>query len=173
MSFWFDLWMLILLGVGIVIVTRIGQELKLFAIKDTFASKYLFFIVIVGFYLFSGSLFCGFSAAGVNPFGFLGILNDWFFNWVKTELFAEYYADPSVATATSTEFMYSSGMHWLKDAGAAPFNDLAGLIQHPFHLFIGIALFMMYPYFLRWGVRLGQLMFGTRPGKKGFISVLF
>jgi hypothetical protein len=172
MSFWLDWWLLIVYGVAITIITRILQHLKIAAKKDTLFNKYLFFIIIIGFYVFSVGLFCGFSAqpGGVNPFGFLGNVNDMFFNWIKTSLYPAYYqANP---TFTSTEFMFSSGEEWLKNMGAAPFDNLQGLLQHPFHLFVAIGLFMMYPYFLRWGVRLGEMMFGSKPGKKGMLGIL-
>jgi hypothetical protein len=169
MSYWLDWWMLIGIGVIIVLITRLLPKIGIKLSPDSYLPKYLFVLTILLFYIFSGSLFAGFSEDGSNPLG-LGTVNDFFFGFIKTYLYPNYYA--AHPNATSTEFMYSSGEQWLKDAGAAPFDDLEGLAHHPFHLFVGVFLFMLYPYFLRAGMRLGEILFGSKPGKKGIIHLL-
>ncbi len=173
MSFFLDCWMLILYGIAITIITRLLQKCGIAAKTDSMVSKYFFFILIIGFYIFSVGLFCGFTAApgGVNPFGFLGYVNDWFFNWIKTSLYPAYYAAHPLAT--STEFMFTSGEPWLANLEGANYNTLAEVAQyHPFSVFVAIGLFMLYPYFLKWGVRLGEILIGSKPGKRGLLGML-
>ena len=117
------------------------------------------------------SLLCGFSAqeGGTNPFGILGYLTDWLFSIIKN-MNPEYYA--IYPDATSTEYMFSSAQFWLKDSGAATFNDLAGLSLRPWHLFLAVCLISILPITLYIGIRIGEMLFGTKLGKKGLIGML-
>jgi hypothetical protein len=95
---------------------------------------------------------------------FLANLNDWFFGIAQWFYSPYYILNPA---ANSTEFMYSSGQVWLREALGISFYNLSGLTQHPFALFLGIIVFCSYPLWLKLGVWLGELMFGSSIGKKG------
>ncbi len=94
----------------------------------------------------------------------LANLNDWFFEKIRT-LWGGYYEINS--NATSTEFMFSSGQNWLRNAANIEFSNLSELSEYPGYLFFAIIMFCFYPYLLHSGVQLGELLFGSKPGKPG------
>ena len=149
-------WLLLIFGIAISLIKQILPRIGIKLGKDSFFTKYASILTLLLVYCISLSLFCGFSVGGI--FGIIQAMNP------------EYYA--LYPDATSTEFIFSGASFWLKDLGAAPFSDLGGMVQYPFHLFVGILIFCAYPLFLRWGVRLGEVLFGSKPDKKGALSLL-
>ena len=150
-----------LIGVGIFIAIMC----RVFYKEDSFLHFSLGIMTLVVFFALSIALFCDLNA---NDHGFLGTANEIFFGFVKEYGFKEYYQNHP--DATSTEFMYSSGLEQLKPF--VPFDDLEGLAQHPLHLFFGILMFITYPGWLILGVKIGHLMFGRKPGDKGVLGFL-
>lgn len=159
MSFFLD-W-LMLIGMGIFI----ALACKLFYKEDSFLKYTLSILVLVAFYIFSIGLFCELNG---KDHGFLGSINDFFWGIMRDQMFTDYYNKHP--NATSTEFMYSSGLEQLKPL--VPFDDLAGLATHPLHLFFGICMFVCYPGFLYLGTQVGFLIFGRKPGDKGVLGFL-
>ncbi|MHA1758560.1 MAG: hypothetical protein ACTSVV_17480 [Promethearchaeota archaeon] len=159
MSFFLDWWMLIVIGVVIALFSKIFYK------EDSFLKYTLSIIALVVFFTFSIALFCQLNG---KEHGFLGALNDFFWGFVKDVAFKDYYQKHP--NATSTEFMYSSGIEQLKPY--VPFDDLEGLVKHPLHLFFGICMFISYPGWLYLGTQLGFLLFGRKPGDKGALGFL-
>lgn len=170
MSFWLDWWLLLTSGFIIVGITqslpKLGLQLNEY--NNRWMKRILMLIFLSVFYLFSIGLLAGFTqgAQGGTPIGpsWLGWLNDHFFGEIQ-QFFAPYYE--MHPNATSTEFMFSSAQPWLRDLLNIQFDNLSGLAQQPMHLFAAVALFSLYPYWLFVGVKLGELLFGSKPGKKG------
>lgn len=150
-----------LIGLGVII----ALFSKLFYKEDSFLKYWLSIITLVVFLMFSIGLFCGLNG---KDHGFLGTMNDFFWGMIKNVMFKDYYEDHP--NATSTEFMYSSGLEQLK--AFAPFDDLAGLAKHPLHLFFGICFFITYPGWLYLGTQIGFLIFGRKKGDKGALGYL-
>ena len=172
MSFWLDWWMLISIGLVITLIVRnlskVGVKWNNYTLL--WFRRLVLIVVIIIFYLFSVGLFCGFTHYGgpggnqtVGP-DWLATLNDWFFGLIKWFWAPYYQLYPS---ATSTEFMFSSAQPWLRNLLNIQFNDLAGLTDQPLYLFFSIIIFALYPWFLRLGALMGEMLFGTKPGKKG------
>ena len=176
MSFWLDWVLLLFLGIIIVGITKILGRIGL--IKDEYRDKWikrwLMGIGILVFFLLSIALFAGFTMGtdGNSPNGpvLLCKMNDSFFSLIKW-FYGPYYA--MHPNATSTEFMFSSGEEWLRNLAHIQFNNLAELGNYPMHLMVGIFLFTLYPILLYMGVRLGELLFGSRYGKKGIFKLGF
>lgn len=172
MSFWLDWWLLIVEGIIIVffvqiLLPKIGIKFNKYNMKW---AKWTLYIIWLGiFYILSVGLFCGFTMGGqsggvqVGP-TFLAELNDRFFGIAQWFYSPYYVLHPA---ANSTEFMFSSGQEWIRSGLGMEFYDLTGLTQHPFALFLGIIVFCSYPFWLKLGVWLGELMFGSCIGKKG------
>jgi len=171
MSFWIDWWVLILIGVFISLGTKyLPKSVKWHEYNILWFKRGIMLIVLSIFFLFSIGLLCGFTHHGgtggdqtIGP-SWMATLNDWVFGMLK-KFWAPYYE--LYPNATSTEFMFSSAQPWLREKLNIQFNDLAGLVNQPMHLFVGICLFALYPYLLFLGTVLGDVLFGTRPEKHG------
>ncbi len=148
-----------LLGIGIFIAILC----KIFYKEDSFLKYWLSIIVLVVFFVLSIGLLCQLNG---EEHGFLGAINDFYWGMMRDVLFKEYYQNHP--NATSTEFMYSSGLEQL----TPPFHDLQGLAAHPLYLFFGICMFITYPGWLFLGTQLGFLIFGRKPGDKGILGFL-
>ncbi|MFO8018551.1 MAG: hypothetical protein R6U96_07945 [Promethearchaeia archaeon] len=165
MSFYLDWWMLIGIGVFIALLCRIFYK------EDSFLMYELGALALVVFLTFSIALFAELNA---SEHGFLGLLNETFFDIVKW-MFPEYYeAHPD---ATSAEFMFTSAEQWLKDlyeSNGFKFSNLQDLTQgkNKLLLFFGVAMFCTYPGWLILGVKIGFLLFGRKTGDKGLLGLL-
>ncbi|MHA1299773.1 MAG: hypothetical protein ACTSO9_10090 [Candidatus Helarchaeota archaeon] len=172
MSFWLDWWMLMCGGIMISLIVKYLPKLgiKWHEYNMLWLKRGLMLFILSFFFLFSIGLFCGFTHHGgpggdqtIGP-SWMATMNDWFFSIIKNFWAPYYQIHPN---ATSTEFMFSSAQPWLRDLLNIQFDDLAGLTNQPMHLFVGICLFALYPYFLFIGTILGDLMFGGKPDKSG------
>jgi len=159
MTFLLDLFMLIAVGIFIAIIC------KTFYKEDSFLPYTLCILTLLVFYAVSLSLFCELNG---REHGLLGTLNDIFWGIMRDRIFVDYYNDHP--NATSTEFMYTTGLECLKPY--VPFNNLAGLVRHPLYLLFGMVMFVLYPGWLYLGVQLGWLMFGRKKGDKGALGFL-
>lgn len=150
MSFFLDWWMLLAIGIFISLICKQSKK------EDSFLIYTLSIPILAGFMLMSMGLF--FQLDYAQPF----------FELIKTYGFPEYYKNHP--NATSTEFMYSSGLEQLKPL--VPFNNLNGLVKCPYHLLFGMIMFTLYPALLYGGTRIGFLLFGTKKLDKGVIGFL-
>ena len=151
--------MLIGMGILIAVVSRTFYK------EDSFLKYTLSIITLVVFLIFSMGLFCELNG---QDHGFLGMINDIFWGFIRDVAFVDYYNE--YPDATSTEFMYTSGLEQLKPH--VPFEDLEGLAKHPLYLFFGLCMFITYPGWLYLGTQLGFLLFGRKPGDKGALGFL-
>lgn len=174
MSFWLDWWLLITSGVIIVGITKLLPKLgvELNEYNNKWVKRLLMIMFISIFFLLSVGLLAGFTqgAQGGTPIGpsWLGWMNDQFFGTIQWFFKPYYDAHPD---ATSTEFMFSSAQPWLRDLLNIQFDNLAELADQPFHLFGGVCLFALYPWWLFVGVWLGDILFGSKPGKSGIYRI--
>jgi hypothetical protein len=172
MSLWLDWWWLIGFGMGIVFVVQVAFPkigIKFNRYNTQWMKWILYFVFLGVFYMLSLSLFAGFTLGPMNggiPRGpaFLGEINDKFFAIIKA-FYAPYFE--MYPNADSTEFMFSSGQVWIRERFGIEFNNLTELAAHPFALFLAIIGLCLYPLWLKIGIVLGELMFGTKPGKHG------
>ena len=165
MSFYLDWWMLIATGVVIALLCRIFYK------EDSFLMYELGILALFVFFTFSIALF---TELNVEEHGFLGFINETFFNIVKKIYPAYYDAHPD---ATSAEFMFSSAEPWLKDlfeSNGFKFSNLQDLTQgrNKLLLFLAIAMFCTYPGWLILGVKVGFLLFGRKTGDKGIFGLI-
>lgn len=180
MSFFFDWWMLVLIGIGIAAISKRHYK------EDSMLKYTLSILTLVVFYVISVGLF---SELNAQQHGFLGALNDWFFGLLKT-MFSSYYINHP--DATSFEFMYSSGLEWLKGWDSiytnddifkwigsilntnVPFDSMADAITggHHYYIYFGVIMFSAYPFFLYAGTQLGFMLFGRKPDDKGVLGFL-
>jgi hypothetical protein len=184
MSFIRAWWLLLLAGVALVVLYRLlwGAGLKLGwrMPRDAHFVGYLYFVVLGLTYLISLSLLAGFTMQGPGgvPNGpeILCRLNDWVYGLVMARCPEYYAAHPELAVSalSSPEYLYCGGSAWLKSLvdPAGEFLGLGFLAANPLHLFVGGLLLCTYPFWLYLGVRLGQLLVGSRPGKKGVLGLL-
>lgn len=174
MSFWLDWWLLFTFGFVIhVIVKYLGKSGKITIYNLKWIKRIMMLGVLGCFFLVSCSLIAGFTL-GTDSLGdeigphWLGWLSDFFFGMLKG-LFAPYYSvHPS---ATSTEFMFSSGQQWLRDLLNIQFDDLSGLVNQPVFLFGAIIIFALYPYLLFLGTFFGELLLGSKFGKNAMWKI--
>ena len=186
MSFFFDWWMLVLIGIGIAAISKRHYK------EDSMLKYSLSIITLLMFYVISISLFCELTG---DKHGVLGAVNDFMYGskadpGLLRIMFADYFKNHP--DATSFEFMYSSGFEWLKDWDGpntpegifkwigslvntnVPFESFAEAVAggHMLYIFFGVAMFSAYPFFLYAGTQLGFLMFGRKPGDKGVLGFL-
>jgi hypothetical protein len=168
MSFFLDVWMLIIIGIAI---SLIGKK---FYKEDSYLKPTLSILVLALFYFISISLFCELNG---TDHGIIGSINESFFNLLKW-MFAGYYETNPEAAGSSTEFMFSSGQQWLKDLlknNNMDFNSFAELSApgpQRILIFLGIWMFAMYPLWLYLGIKIGVMLFGRKPGDKGIFGVI-
>jgi hypothetical protein len=166
MSFWLDWWLLLVGGIFIVLICKGLPKIGLFKNRynNYWLKRLLMIMFLSGFYLISIGFWVGFSDRST----IFGAVTQAVFDLMKW-FYAPYFVlHPA---ATSTEFMYSSGQEWLRVLLNLEFNDMAGLAQHPVYMFFGICVFSLYPLILYCGVTLGELLFGSSPGKKGLFGI--
>jgi hypothetical protein len=175
MSFWFDWWLLLINGILIIAVVKLLPRVKinLNVYNQEWVKRLLYVFSLIVFYIISIGMLCGFTRGAQNEGvaigpGWLGAINDAVFG-IMQWLYAPYYeAHPE---ATSTEFMFSSGQEWLRSAANIDFNNLQELATSPLHLFMGVLILTLYPYLLHVGIQLGELLFGSKAGKKGMFPI--
>ncbi|MGQ4875568.1 MAG: hypothetical protein ACP6IY_15985 [Promethearchaeia archaeon] len=166
MSFLLDPGILIIFGILIALIS------KKFYKEDSFLSVTLSVIILLLFYIVSGSLFCELNA---KDHGALGAMNENFFNLLKG-IWAGYYENNP--DATSCEFMFTSGEQWIKDwliNNNMDFNNLQELCAPgPQRILIlcGILMFALYPVWLYLGIKIGIFLFGRQPGDKGVFGFI-
>ncbi len=179
MSFWLDWWLL--LGFGILdvgIAKSIARIFKLNEYWTEWVKRILYLGSLAIFFALSIGLLCGFTMGKglypgnevqIGPAG-LAKINDWFFGILRWFYSGYYSQHPE---ATSTDFMYSSGQIWLRDSLKLEFYDLEGLAQKPGYLFGGIIILCAYPWLLHAGFQLGDMLWGSKPGKKGMYRMIW
>ncbi len=177
MSFWLDWWLL--LGFGIVNVGIAKQITKLFNLNEywnEWVKRGLYVLSIAIFLILSVGLLGGFTMGTYNfdnpgtQIGptWLATINDWFFGIIRWFYGPYYEMHPEAA---STEFMFSSGQQWLRNVANIDYNKLQQLANHPYHLFVGVIIFCLYPYLLHLGFQLGDMLWGSKPGREGMFRM--
>jgi len=166
MSFWLDWWLLLVGGIGTVLICKGLPKIGL--VKNRYNNYWLKRLLMIAFlslfFLISIGFFVGFTDRDT----LFGAVTQGVFDLMKW-FYAPYFVlHPD---ATTTEFMYSSGQEWLRALLQLEFNDIVELAQHPVYMFGGICLFCLYPLILYCGVMLGELLFGSSPGKKGLFGI--